>query len=181
MSRITVPSRETAPASSQPLLDAVDKQLGVVPNLFRLVGLSPAALQGYLSMNGALGKTLDVKTRERIALAVAQVNGCDYCLSAHDYLGRNVAKLSGNEIDAARDFHSEDARANAALRFTRRVVELRGRVSDTDLATLRDAGFDEAATVEIVVTVALNVLTNYVNNVAQTDIDFPKVTAKPVA
>ena len=89
-----------------------------------------------------------------------------------------VRKPGATLIDAARDFHAEDARADAALRFARRVTELRGRVSDADLSTLRDAGFDEAGTIEIVVTVALNVLTNYVNNVAQTDIDFPKVTAR---
>lgn len=180
MSRLNIPAVENSPEASKPLLAAVKQSLGVVPNLMKLVGHSPAALEGYLSLNGALAKgQLDAKLRERIALAVAEYNGCDYCLSAHDYLGRNVAKLSGSEIDAARDFHSEDARAHAALRFARRVTELRGRVSDADLSTLRDVGFDEAETIEIVVTVALNVLTNYVNNVAQTDIDFPKVAAKP--
>jgi uncharacterized peroxidase-related enzyme len=182
MSRLSIPTVESSPEASKPLLAAVKQSLGVIPNLMRLVGHSPAALEGYLSLNGALAKgKLDAKLRERIALAVAEYNGCDYCLSAHDYLGRNVAKLSSAEIDAARDFHSEDPRASAALRFARRVTELRGRVTDADLATLRDAGFDEAATVEIVVTVALNVLTNYVNNVAQTDIDFPKVTARVAA
>ena len=182
MSRLSIPTVDTSPEASKPLLAAVKQSLGVVPNLMKLVGHSPAALEGYLSLNGALAKgKLDAKLRERIALAVAEYNGCDYCLSAHDYLGRNVAKLSGDEIDAARDFHSGDPRADAALRFARRVTELRGRVSDADLSTLRDAGFDEASTLEIVVTVALNVLTNYVNNVAQTDIDFPKVSAKLAA
>jgi alkylhydroperoxidase family enzyme len=83
MSRITVPTFETAPAASQPMLEAVQKQLGVIPNSFRLLSLSPAVLQGLLGLNGALGKALDLKTRERIALAIAQSNGCDYCLSAH--------------------------------------------------------------------------------------------------
>ena len=182
MSRISIPSVETSLEAAKPMLAAVKQSLGVVPNLMKLVGHSPAALEGYLALNGALNKgKLDAKLRERIALAVAEYNGCDYCLSVHDYLGRNVLKLSTSELDAARDFHSEDLRANAALRFARRVTELRGRVSDADLTTLRDAGFDEASTVEIVVTVALNVLTNYVNNVAQTDIDFPKVSAKSMA
>ena len=98
MSRIAVPTREAAPEASKPLLDAVEKQLGVVPNLFRLVSLSPPALQGFLAMNGALAKTLDLKTRERIALAVAELNGCDYCLSAHTYLGLNLAKIDADEI-----------------------------------------------------------------------------------
>ena len=182
MSRLAIPTIDTAPEASKPLLAAVKQQLGVVPNLMKLVGHSAAALEGYLSLNGALAKgKLDVKLRERLALGVAEFNGCDYCLSAHSYLGANVAKLNQSELDAARDFRSEDARADAALRFARRVAESHGRVSDTELATLRAAGFDEAGVIEIVVNVALNVLTNYVNNVAQTDIDFPKVGAKPAA
>ena len=182
MSRISIPSIEQSVEASKPLLAAVKQQLGVVPNLMKLVGHSPAALEGYLSLNGALAKgKLDVQLRERIALAVAEFNGCEYCLSAHDYLARNVAKLSEGEINAARDGHSQNTRADAALRFARRVAESHGRVSDADLTALRGAGFDEASVIEIVVTVALNVLTNYVNNVAQTDIDFPKVTAKLAA
>ena len=182
MSRLAIPTVDTAPEASKPLLAAVKQQLGVVPNLMKLVGHSAAALEGYLSLNGALAKgKLDVKLRQRLALGVAEFNGCDYCLSAHSYLGANVAKLNQSELEAARGFRSEDARADAALRFARRVAESNGRVSDTELATLRAAGFDEAGVIEIVVNVALNVLTNYVNNVAQTDIDFPKVDAKPAA
>jgi uncharacterized peroxidase-related enzyme len=182
MSRLSIPTVDTAPEASKPLLAAVKQQLGVVPNLMKLVGNSPAALEGYLSLNGALAKgKLNVKLRERIALAVAEFNGCDYCLSAHDYLGKNVAKLSQSDIDAARDFHAEDSQTKAALHFAKRVVESRGKVADADLVALRAAGFDDASVVEIVVTVALNVLTNYVNNVAQTDIDFPTVKAKLAA
>ncbi len=181
MSRLTIPAREDAPAKSQPLLDAVEKQLGVVPNLFRLVGTSPAALEGYLGLNGALGRTLDAKTRERIALAIAQANGCDYCLSAHTYLGLNLAKIDDTEIALNRAGHSGDAKADAALVFARKVLDARGRVSDSDLAAVRLAGFTAAQVIEIVASVALNVLTNYINNVAQTDIDFPVVLASQAA
>lgn len=181
MSRLTIPAREDAPANSQPLLDAVEKQLGVVPNLFRLVGTSPAALEGYLSLNGALGRTLDAKTRERIALAIAQANGCDYCLSAHTYLGLNLAKIDDAEIALNRAGHSGDAKADAAVVFARKVLEARGRVSDADIAAVRLAGFSEAQVIEIVASVALNVLTNYINNVAETDIDFPVVRAAQAA
>jgi uncharacterized peroxidase-related enzyme len=181
MSRITIPAREDAPAKSQPLLDAVEKQLGVVPNLFRLVGTSPAALEGYLGLNGALGRTLDAKTRERIALAIAQANGCDYCLSAHSYLGLNLAKIDDTEIALNRAGHSGDANADAAIVFARKVLDARGRVSDADIAEVRLAGFSEAQVIEIVASVALNVLTNYINNVAETDIDFPVVRAAQAA
>ena len=177
MSRFTIPTREDSPLKSMPLLDAVEKQLGVVPNLFRLVGTSPAALEGYLGLNGALGRTLDAKTRERIALAIAEANGCDYCLSAHTYLGLNLAKIDDAEIALNRRGHSGDAKADAAIVFARKVLETRGRVSDADIASVRLAGFGEAQVIEIVASVALNVLTNYINNVAETDIDFPVVKA----
>ena len=182
MSRIAIPSVEQAPAASKPLLAAVHKQLGVVPNLMKLVSNSPAALEGYLSLNGALAKgTLDAKLRERIALAIAEFNGCEYCLCAHSYLAKNLAKLDESEIRAARDGRSSDTRADAALHFARRVASEHGRINDADLAALRAAGFDDAGVVEIVLNVALNVLTNYVNNVALTDVDFPQVDLKAAA
>lgn len=178
MSRLPIPSKENAPTASQPLLDAVHKSLGSVPNLFRLISLSPAALEGFLGLHGALNKALDVKTRERIALAVAEVNGCDYCLSAHSYLGLNLAKLDQQEIDLNRRGRSGDARADEAVRFAAKVAQTRGRVDGADLAALRGAGYNDANIVEIVALVAVNVLTNFVNNVADTDIDFPVVRSQ---
>jgi uncharacterized peroxidase-related enzyme len=182
MSRLSIPTVDASAEASKPFLAAVQKQLGLVPNLMKLVGHSPAALEGYLSLSGALGKgKLNVQLRERIALTIAEYNGCDYCLSVHSYLASNAVKLSTAEIDAARDGRSEDARTEAALQFALRVAQSRGRVSDADVAALRLAGFDEAAVVEIVANVAVNVLTNYINNVALTDIDFPVVQSKLAA
>lgn len=180
MSRLPIPpSIEAAPAASQPLLQAVKKQLGVVPNLFRLVGTSPAALEGYLGLNGALAKgALEAPTRERIALAVAEINGCDYCLSAHSYLAKNLAKLSEAEIAANRDGGSADPKADAAVRFAVELVNARGHVSETEVKAVKRAGYTDAQVIEIVLHVALNTLTNYVNEMAKTEIDFPVVTAK---
>ena len=180
MSRLQTPaSIEAAPAAARPLLAAVKKQLGIVPNLFRLVSNSPAALEGYLGLNGALAKgELEAPTRERIALAVAEINGCSYCLSAHSYLGKNLAKLSDAEIAANRDGGSTDPKANAAVRFAASLVNARGHVSDADIQAVKQAGYSDAQVIEIVLHVALNTLTNYVNEVAKTEIDFPVVTAK---
>jgi uncharacterized peroxidase-related enzyme len=174
MNRIAIPAADQTPAASRPLLDAVGKQLGVVPNLMKVLGNSPAALGGYLNLNGALGKgTIGAKTGERIALAIAQVNGCRYCLSAHTYIGRNVAKLDDAEIAANRRGISTDARADAAVRFAVTIARARGHVSDADVQAVKSAGFSDAEVIEIVIHVALNTLTNYVNEVAQTEIDFP--------
>jgi len=180
MSRIhTVPDIASAPEASKPLLEAVKKQLGSAPNLFRVIANSPAALEGYLGLNGALAKgKVDAKTRERIALAIAQVNSCGYCLSAHTYLGKNLAKLDDAEITANRNGASNDPKADAAVRFAVKVVEARGHIGDADLAAVKAAGFGDAEIVEIVLHVALNTLTNYVNEVAGAAIDFPVVALR---
>ena len=183
MSRINIPATvDAAPAAAQPLLSGVKAKLGSVPNLFRLLAVSPAALEGYLGLSGALGKgSLDARTRERIALAVAEFNGCGYCTSAHAFIGKNMAGLTDAEIAANRNGSSTDARAAAAVKFAIKVVETRGQVSDTDVASIRLAGYSDAEVVEIVLHVALNTLTNYVNEVAETAIDFPAVKARDAA
>ena len=183
MSRIPTPATiAAAPDKAQALLHAVAAQLGSVPNMFRLIATSPAALDGYLGMSGALGRgTLPAATRERIALAVAEINGCDYCLSAHTYLGRNHAKLDDAEITANRSGASNDPTADAAVRFAANVARRRGKVGDADFAAVKLAGYTDAQVVEIVQHVALNTWTNYFNEVFQTDIDFPVVAARRAA
>jgi uncharacterized peroxidase-related enzyme len=181
MSRLAVPARDDVPEVSKPILDAVQKQLGVLPNMFRLIALSPAALQGFMANNGALTKTLDVKTRERIARAIAQVNGCDYCLSAHSYLGLNFAKISPEEVALNRKGESGDPKANAAVHFAAKVVRERGHITEADINAVRDAGFSDGQIVEILAVTAENIFTNLLNVVADTDIDFPVVRASNAA
>ena len=182
MSRITIPAADQTPAATRPLLEAVNKQLGVVPNLMKMLGHSPAALGGYLNLNGALAKgAIGAKTGERIALAIAEFNRCGYCLAAHTYLGKNVAKLDDAEIAANRSGTSADPKADAAVRFAVSVAQERGHVSDIAVQAVKSAGYSEAEVMEIVLHVALNTLTNYVNTVAQTEIDFPVVELRRAA
>ncbi len=183
MSRFPIPATiADAPAASRAMLEAVNKQVGFVPNLFRLVSLSPAALEGYLGLSAALAKgALPAKTRERIALAVAEVNGCDYCLSAHTHLAKAVAKLDDSEIAANRRGHSNDPKADAAVAFAAKVARERGHVGEAALQAVKLAGYDDAQVIEIVLHVALNTWTNSVNSVAATDIDFPVVAVGEAA
>jgi uncharacterized peroxidase-related enzyme len=182
MSRIPTPATiDASPAASQPLLEAVKKQLGSAPNLFRILGVSPAALEGYLGLSGALGKgQLDARTRARLAMVVAEQNGCDYCLSAHTYLGKNATKLEDAELTANRDGHSGDAKAEAALQFAAKVVRARGHVAEADVQAVKAAGYTDAQVVEIILHVAVNTLTNYVNTALGTEIDFPVVAHKEI-
>jgi uncharacterized peroxidase-related enzyme len=179
MSRISLPASITdAPHASQPFLEGVNNLLGSVPNFFRMTANSPVAIEGFLGLNGALAKgELDPQTRERIALAVAQINGCDYCLSAHTYLGKNIAKLDDAEIAANRKGTSTDAKAAAAVAFAAALVQKRGQVSHDDINAVKAAGYSDAALVEITAHVAVNTLSNYINEAFGTPVDFPVVSA----
>ncbi len=177
MSRIPPVDPTTTAGKARELLAGVQKSLGATPNLYRVVAQSPVALEGVLGLTGALARgRLGPRLREQIALTVAEANACDYCLSAHTALGRGL-KLSDAELALARQGRASDPRDEAALRFAARVIERRGRVDDADLAEVRRAGFDDGQIVEIVANTVLNVFTNYLNQVAETEIDFPIVRA----
>ncbi len=177
MSRIPPVDPTVATGKARELLASVQKSLGVTPNLYRVVAQSPAALEGVLGLTGALARgRLGSRLREQIALTVAEANGCDYCLSAHTALGRGL-QLPDPELALARKARASDPRDEAALRFAARVLERRGRVDDAELAEVRRAGFDDGQVVEIIANTVLNVFTNYLNQVAETEIDFPVVRA----
>ena len=175
MSRLNTPTTiDAAPTATHTSLKAVEKQLGRVPNMFRVVANSPAALTGYLQLSAAQGG-LCTATLERIALAVAEINGCDYCLAAHSFLGRKVAKLDDAELTANRSGASNDPKADAAVRFAAAVVRQRVQVSNDQFQAVLNAGYSDAHVVDILLAVALNTFTNYVNEVTQTEVDFPAV------
>lgn len=177
MSRIPAVDPAHAEGKQKQLLDAVQQKLGRTPNLTRVLANAPAALEGYLAFSGALGHgKLSARLREQIALAVAEINHCDYCLAAHASIGGMVG-LDAGAIDAARHAKATEPKAQAALALTRTLVVNRGRLTDAELTAARAAGLSDAEIVETTANVALNILTNYVNHVADTVVDFPKVEA----
>ncbi len=175
MSRIKAINPSEATGKAKQLLDGVQAKLGITPNLMKTLAQAPAALEGYLNLDGALSMgVLDAKFREQLALTVAQANSCEYCLSAHTAIGK-MAGLKPEEIAASRNAQSTDLKRNAGLHFAQTLVINRGLVSDGVLEAVRTAGFTDAEITEIVAHVALNILTNYFNHVAQTEVDFPRV------
>lgn len=181
MSRIAVIDRHTADTEQQQLLDTIQRELGSVPNFLKVFANSPAALRAFLGLHGiAKEGSLDLQTRERIALALAQQNACEYCLSAHTALGRN-AGLNGDEIAANRAGGSQDAKAAIAVKFARSLVEHQGEVTSAEIAEVREAGFSDADIVEIITHVGMNLLTNILGKASRVEIDFPKVTLAQAA
>ena len=182
MARIEPIDPATSEGRAKELLEVVKSRLGAVPNMTKTMAVSPATLDGYLGLSGALASgRLGASLGEQIALETAEINGCDYCLAAHTYLGKNVARFTDGQILASRRGKSSDARADAALRFARAVVETRGGVDEEDIQAVREAGHDDEEIADIVAHVALNVLTNYFNKVTQVEVDFPVAQPRRVA
>ena len=179
MSRIPVVTQPNA--EQQALLDAAQAQLGMLPNFLKVFAHSPVALKAFLGLFGiATAGALDPQTRERIALALAQQNACEYCLSAHTALGQQ-AGLGAEEMAANRAGASQDAKAAAAVRFARALVEHMGEVTTAELQEVRAAGYGEAEIVEIITRVGMNLLTNILGKASRLEIDFPRIVLQPAA
>ena len=173
MSRIKpIEASKTDPKSAE-MLAGFKAKMGIVPNLLATLAHSPAALGFYLKAGESLaGSALTTKFKEQLAVAIAEANSCDYCLSAHTAIGKMVG-LNGDDLAAARKGGSPVAKDAAGLAFAQIIVRGRGQVDDAQLAAVRSAGYSEGEIAEIVAVVAVNTFTNYFNHIAQTDIDFP--------
>jgi len=182
MQRIPALPLDSSDPQVAELFGAIKSKMGMVPNILRTMANSPAAVEAYLAIGGALGNgNFDAADRERIALATAGANRCDYCASAHSALGK-MAGLDQDEIDVALKGSGNDARTAALARFSRRIVDTRGFVTNDDLTAFRAAGFSDGDAVEVIANVIANIFTNYFNHIAETEIDFPVVrTAELVA
>lgn len=181
MARVDIIDPQTATGEAKQLLDAVQAGLGMVPNFIRVLANSPAALNAFLGIHGIAGAgALDPLTRERIALAVAEQNACQYCVSAHTAIGRKVG-LGTDEMLANREGRSADAKAQAALSFARALVEHTGQVSTAEFDAVRAAGHSDGEIIEIITHVAMNIFTNLLGKATQVEIDFPKVDLNTAA
>ena len=176
MSRISLIDIQQNPQhASQPTLAEITGAFGGAPNMFRAVAHSPATLRSLWGSFAALGQgSLPAKLTEQLAVAVAQRNGCEYCLAAHTALGRKAGATAA-EMSHAQLGGSDDPATAAALAFALAVVDKRGRVGDEDIAALKAAGFSDEQLVELLGHVALNLFTNYVNVALDVPVDFPGV------
>lgn len=177
MSYITPLETANATGTVAQQFTAINKMLGIVPNMMRSMAQSPAVLSGYLALSGELAKEpLPASLREKIALATAQTNRCNYCLAAHTALAKGL-KVTEDDSIAARNGKGATTKETAILSFAQAVADKRGSVTGEDWATLRAAGVTDAEAGAVIAEVALNVLTNYFNNATETPLDFPAAPA----
>jgi AhpD family alkylhydroperoxidase len=163
---------ENATIATKRLLDTTSDERGVLSNMIKTLAQSPRALEGYLHFRKGLnGSTLSPAICEQIALVVAQTNLSEYSLAEHAHLAAQLG-LKKDQILASREARATDKKTDAVLRFARDVAARKG---EYPMAELRERGCSDAEIIEVVAHVALNVFENYLNDVAQTDLDFPKV------
>ncbi len=181
MPRIQPIDPATASGETVELLATARRMFGGTPNVVTTAAKAPSTLAAMLGMFAHVGKgTLSPQIGERIAIAVAQANGCGYCLSAHTVIGR-LRGLGPAELAAARQAMSVTPKIAGILTLAVAINSSRGHVSDQVLAAAREVGVTDAEIVEVVGHVALNVLTNYLNSVSETVIDFPEIPLEPAA
>ena len=176
MARIHLPTREQAPAETREILDAMQQRLGFLPNGLRLLSVSPIALQAYVGLQTTMSDALDAKTREAVALAVSSANGCNYCVATHCFITRAISQTAPDEITLNLEGGSTDGRRAAAAAFAKRIIDTHGKVSDADLEEVRVAGYSDGQIVELTALVARYTLTNFLNNMADVEIDIPSVS-----
>ena len=173
--RIKTLNPDTTTGEAKTLFDAVNNKLGFIPNLIKVFGNSPATLKSYLSLGELTASgNFSNKFREQLALAIAEENACNYCLSAHTAIGK-MNGLSDEQTEQSRLGFAGDEKAQAGLKFAKLVTRNRGQVTSEDIATVKEAGYNDGDVLEIILNVVANTLTNYVNHIAETEIDFPEV------
>lgn len=179
MQRLNSVNPQLAEGRTKELLDTVQQAFGMVPNTAKVMANSPAVLDSYLAFSTAMGGVkIGEKLHNQVKLTTSETNSCDYCTSILCAVAPS-AGLSADDILAGRTGTAQDRHTDAALKFAEAVLENRGKVSDQQLAAVRDAGFDDAEIVEIVASVVLGCFTNFLNNVADTELDIPH--AEPIA
>src|SRR5262245_34121705 len=168
MANFPVHTLETAPAASKPLLENLRKALGFIPNLYAVFAESPAALQGALAMGDAFSRSsLTPSEQQLVALAVSEANDCQFCMAAHSTFAKRLAHVDPALVAAARARESlPDAKLDALVTFTRKVVEERGLVAEADVEAFLHAGYTKAQAIEVLLGVGMKTFNNYVDHIA---------------
>jgi uncharacterized peroxidase-related enzyme len=173
MTRFPVHTADSAPAASRPLLEGLQRSFGFVPNLFAVFAESPAALRGGLAIYEAFSaSSLTSAEQQLVMLAVSEANDCTYCVAAHSTLAKRFAKVNPALVEAARLREPlADAKLDALVTFTRKVVEQRGLLAEADVAAFIDAGYTAAQVIEVLLGVGMKTFNNYVDHIAHTPLN----------
>ena len=176
MSNFNVPTREEVSANNQAIFDNLEKGLGFVPNLYAYFAKNETALGDYLALQNRKS-SLKAKEREVVNLITSQINGCNYCQSAHTVLGKMNGFTDDQVLELRRGSAAFDSKLDALVKFTASVVENRGKATAASKTAFFEAGYTEVNMIDVVVVVGDKIISNYIHNLADFAIDFPLAPA----
>lgn len=173
MARLPVIEHENAEKDIQDTYDDIKAKFGMVPNIFKGMANSPVVLNAYLKLDEMIaGGSFSPVDQDIVRVVVSQYNKCEYCIAAHT--GSLLAKgLKKEEIVEIRKGKSNDPKQSALMRYTLKVLENKGYVSNSDIEDLKREGFSDTHVAEITVIIAQKTLSNYFNHINDTDLDLP--------
>ena len=176
MSTFNVPTRAEVSETNQGIFDSLEKAVGFVPNLFATYAHSNNALKNYLDFSNA-PSSLKAKEKEVVNLAVSEVNGCEYCLSAHTA----IAGMNGYTAEQILELRAGNAsfnpKLNALAQLSKNITENRGNTSEEVLANFFNAGWTKENLIDTISLVGDKTISNYINNTTKIPVDFPAVTS----
>lgn len=172
MSTFNVPKREEVSSNNQAIFDNLEKAVGFVPNLFATYAHSENALGNYLALSGAK-TSLNAKQKEVVNLAVSQVNGCTYCLSAHTAIGKMNGFSDEQILELRAGQASFDTKLDALASLARNITENRGATDATVLENFFNAGWTKENLIDTIVLVGDKTISNYLHRTTNVPVDFP--------
>ncbi len=172
MQELTVPTKDQVSENNKAIFDNLEKNIGFVPNLYAFYAHNETALGDYLALQNRKS-TLKAKEREIINLVASQINNCRYCQSAHTAIGKMNGFTDEQILEIRSGSASFDPKFDALARFTRSVVENRGRATDEAKEAFFAAGYTVANLIDVIVVVGDKTISNYLHNLAGFEIDFP--------
>ena len=172
MTTLDLLDKDAIPAESQPLLDQMQKSIGMVPNFHTILSVSPQALKGYMTLHQLV--TESAFTAEEMTVAWQTINhehDCHYCFPAHIV----VAVGMGVDKSICDDIKNETALPTAKLEalrtFILQVVRNRGNVDSAGVETFKQAGFTDRSIADVLLVLAQKTMSNYLNHIANTPLD----------
>lgn len=180
MENFTVPTKANVSENNQALFNNLEKGLGQVPNLYAYLAKNETALGDYLTLQNRKSN-LKAKEKEIVNLVVSQVNECDYCLAAHTLIGKMNGFTDDQVLEIRSGHASFDSKFNALAEFVKETTLNRGKASQNAINNLFEAGYNEAALIDIIILIGDKTVTNYLHRTTQLPIDFPLAPALQTA
>jgi AhpD family alkylhydroperoxidase len=158
-------SIESAPERSRHALQVLRNDFGFLPNAAAIMAESPTLLNAFVGVFEIFhAGTFTGAQRQVLLLSNAVANTCPWAVALHSALALKEG-VDDDDVRAIRERRPpKDARHAALSRFTRALIDNRGRANEDDLAAFTAAGFSHDQVLEVLVGLAGSTMTNYASN-----------------